>query len=157
MKGAFRKAIAAVTGFIIALVLLTALLLIGIYLLTHAAILSLSPYLGQAGAMALVGFVCVLLLVAIFWRMAARSSTAKKGVGASPKGTYGTDKLREVIRKNPLESALTAFAVGVVQESDLRLTTLLMQGGMELMERTAQQESEEQVPPPSQDREACRQ
>ncbi|RBP30639.1 hypothetical protein DET50_10754 [Marinobacter pelagius] len=136
MKDAVRKAVAAVTGFILALVLLTALLITGFYLLIQAAILSLSPYLGQAGAMAVVGSGCALLLAVFFWRMTTRRSSAKSSIGKTAGTTSGIDKLRELIRENPLESALAAFAVGLAHESDPRLRTLLMQGGMELMKQT---------------------
>lgn len=150
MKEAVRKAIAAVTGFILALVLLTALLITGFYLLVQAAILSLSPYLGQAGAMAVVGSGCVILLAAFFWRMTASSSPAKRGKRKGAGTTSGLDKLREFIRENPLESALAAFAVGVAETSDPRLKTLLMQGGMELMKRTDSQDWEKSTDQPSQ-------
>lgn len=114
MKDAVRKAVAAITGLILALVLLTALLITGFYLLAQAAILSLSPYLGEAGAMAVVGSGCIALLAGFFWRMTARNSPGT-GAGTTP----AIDKLREFIRENPLESALTAFTVGVANRSDL--------------------------------------
>ena len=56
VQGAMRKAAAAVIGFVLAMVLLTALLLFGFYLLVKAAVLGLSPWLGEAGAMALSGY-----------------------------------------------------------------------------------------------------
>ena len=149
IKGAVRKAIAAITGFMLALVLLTALLITGFYLLIQAAIMALSPQLGQAAAMAVVGSGCVLLLAAFFWRMTASSSSTKRGKHEGAGSTSGLDKLREFIRENPLESALAAFAVGVAQEADPRLKTLLMQGGMELMKRTDLEDGEEPPAPPS--------
>ncbi|MDY6816518.1 MAG: hypothetical protein SV598_11715 [Pseudomonadota bacterium] len=142
VKGAVRKAVAAITGFILALVLLTALLITGFYLLIQAAIMALSPYLGETTAMAVVGSGCVLLLAVFFWRMTASSSSARPGKRKGTGTTSGLDKLREFIQENPLESALTAFAVGVAQSSDPRLKNLLMQGGMELMKRTDSQEGE---------------
>lgn len=151
IKGAVRKAIAAITGFMLALVLLTALLITGFYLLIQAAIMALSPQLGQAAAMAVVGSGCVLLLAAFFWRMTASSSSTKRSKHEGAGSTSGLDKLREFIRENPLESALAAFAVGVAQEADPRLKTLLMQGGMELMKRTDLEDGEEPpAPPPDQ-------
>ncbi|MFO7528977.1 MAG: hypothetical protein R6W86_09270 [Marinobacter sp.] len=156
MKEAVRKAVAAVTGFILALVLLTALLITGFYLLVQAAILSLLPYLGQAGAMAVVGSGCVVLLAAFFWRMTASSSSAAGSMGKGALTTSAIDTLREFIRENPLESAMTAFAVGVVQESDPRLKNLLMQGGMALMKQPKSQDPEEPTTHPSQDDEANR-
>jgi hypothetical protein len=40
-----------------------------------------------------------------------------------------------LIRENPLEAALTAFALGCAEQSDPRLKSLLMKGGMELMKQ----------------------
>lgn len=151
LKSAVRKAIAAVTGLLLALVLLTALLITGFYLLVQAAILSLSAYLGQAGAMAVVGSGCVILLAAFFWRM-----TASRSPGTGSGTTSAIEKLRELIRENPLESALTAFAVGLVQESDPRLRTLLMQGGMALMKQPAPENPKEPTAHPSRDGEPNR-
>lgn len=136
VKSAVRKAVAAITGFMLALVLLTALLITGFYLLIQSAILALSPHLGEPAALAIVGLGCVLLLATFFWRMTASSGSGKRSKHDGAGATSGLDKLREFIRENPLESALTAFAVGVAQEADPRLKTLLMQGGMELMKRT---------------------
>lgn len=149
MKGAVRKAVAAVTGFLLALVLLTALLITGLYLLAQAAILSLSPYLGQPGAMAVVGFACVALLAAFFWRMTASSASANAPAGKGAGTASLIDKVREFIRENPLESAVTAFAVGVAQESDPRLKALLMEGGMALMKQPDSQNPEEPTAPPA--------
>ncbi|HCW91412.1 MAG TPA: hypothetical protein DHU56_15370, partial [Marinobacter sp.] len=52
VQGAVRKAIAAVVGFLVALILLLTLLIGGIYLLGKAATLAMTPYLGEAGALA---------------------------------------------------------------------------------------------------------
>ena len=135
-KGAIRKAVAAITGFMLVMVLLIALLVTGFYLLIQAAIMALSPIVGEVGAMAVVGFGCVLLLAVFFRQMMSAGSPPKqrdvKGAGAGST----VDELRELIREYPLESALTAFAAGIVQQGDSRLKSLLLQGGMELMKRT---------------------
>ncbi|MEP4468001.1 MAG: hypothetical protein ABJ022_17155, partial [Marinobacter alexandrii] len=68
LQGAVRKAIAALTAFLLSMVLLTALLITGFYLLIQAAILALSPVIGEAAAMASVGVLCMLLLGVFFWR-----------------------------------------------------------------------------------------
>jgi hypothetical protein len=43
--------------------------------------------------------------------------------------------LRDLIRENPLEAALAAFAGGCAEQSAPRLKSLLMKGGMELMKQ----------------------
>lgn len=136
IKGLVRKAIAAVTGLMLALVLLTALLITGFYLLIQAALLALSPLIGQAAAMAAVGSGCVLLLGVFFWCLVGGKAGSNRRHSKGGNGTSSLDSIRELIRENPLEAALTAFAVGVAQEGDPRLRALLMQGGMELMKRT---------------------
>ena len=133
VQGAVRKAIAALTAFVLSLVLLTALLITGFYLLVQAAILALTPVIGEAAAMALVGGLCVLLLALFFWRMTSPTPNPSRKQQAGAHGESSVDALRELIRKNPLEAALTAFAVGLAQQGDPRLRSLLMQGGMELM------------------------
>lgn len=62
IKSAIRKAAAALIGFVMALILLAALLLTGLHLLVSAATLALAPLVGQAGAMAISGLVCALLV-----------------------------------------------------------------------------------------------
>lgn len=54
-----------------------------------------------------------------------------------------------MIRNNPLEAALTAFVVGVAQQGDPRLRSLLMKGGMELM-KEAEADAHSQSEPKSQ-------
>lgn len=151
IKGLVRKAIAAITGLMLALVLLAALLITGFYLLIQAALLALAPLIGQAAAMATVGSACMLLLGIFFWRMLAGTPRSKRR--RSKGGSEGTalNALRDLIRENPLESALTAFAVGVAQEGDPRLKSLLMQGGMELMKRAESGEIGGHGDPPAQD------
>lgn len=133
LQGAVRKAIAALTAFMLSLVLLTALLITGFYLLIQAAILALTPVIGEAAAMATVGGLCLLLLALFFWRMTSPAPNPSQKRETSSHGDSSVDALRELIRKNPLEAALTAFAVGLAQQGDPRLRSLLMQGGMELM------------------------
>lgn len=151
IKGMVRKTIAAVTALMLALVLLTALLITGFYLLIQAALLALSPLIGQAAAMAVIGSVCVLLLGVFFWRLVRGTSNSKRKHRKNGGEASSLDTLRELIRENPLEAALTAFAVGVAQQGDPRLKSLLMQGGMELMKRTEPGESGAPGEPPPQD------
>ena len=145
VQGAVRKAIAAVVGFLVALILLLTLLIGGIYLLGKAATLAMAPYLGEPGALAATGLVCLLFLVAVFYRLtrpaARRSSQRDAEAGSSPNLV---EALREVIRENPVESAFTAFAVGVVEQSDPRLKSLLLDGGVALLK---QREAEAQADP----------
>ncbi|MDK9556953.1 hypothetical protein QQF73_04890 [Marinobacter sp. M216] len=135
IRGVVRKAVAALAGLMLAVVLLTALLITGFYLLVQAALLALAPVLGQPAAMTVVGASCVLLLLVFFWRMASPPSASKRKRGSSRGTSFSLDSLRELIRENPLEAALAAFAAGVAQQGDPRLRSLLMQGGMELMKR----------------------
>lgn len=143
LQGAVRKAIAALTAFLLSMVLLTALLITGFYLLIQAAILALSPLIGEAAAMALVGVLCMLLLGVFFWRMTSTPSASGKKEGKDSAGTSSVEALRGLIRNNPLEAALTAFAVGVAQQGDPRLRSLLMKGGMELMKEAEAGEDSE--------------
>ncbi|MFO8142935.1 MAG: hypothetical protein R6T87_13855 [Marinobacter sp.] len=143
VQGALRKAAAAIIGFALAMVLLTALLVTGFYLLVQAAVLALSPWLGEAGAMGLVGLGCVLLLALFFHRLSRPKSPAKTPDAADGKSGSGIDVLRDLIRKNPLEAAALAFAVGVAEQGDPRLNSLLMQGGMILMKRADSEQPDE--------------
>ncbi len=149
LQGAVRKAIAALTAFLLSMVLLTALLITGFYLLIQAAILALSPYIGEAAAMASVGAFCMLLLGVFFWRMTSTPSASAKKEGTDSRGESSVEALRGLIRNNPLEAALTAFAVGVAQQGDPRLRSLLMKGGMELM-KEAEADAHSQPDPKSQ-------
>jgi hypothetical protein len=135
IQGALRKAAAAIIGLVLAMVLLTALLITGFYLLVQAALVALSPWLGEAGAMALVGCVCVLLLAIVFQRLTRPVYPGKSGQKAGGKSRSGVDVLRDLIRENPLEAAMMAFAVGIAEQGDPRLKSLLLQGGMILMKR----------------------
>jgi uncharacterized membrane protein len=142
IQGALRKAAAAVIGFVLAMVLLTALLLTGFYFLIQASVLALSPWLGEAGAMALMGFVCVLLLAIVFQRLTRPVHSGKSSQKDGEKSRSGIDVLRNLIRENPLEAAMMAFAVGVAEQGDPRLKSLLLQGGMILMKQADAGETE---------------
>jgi len=158
IQGAVRKAAAAVLGFVLAMVLLTALLLFGFYLLVQAAVIALSPWLGEAGAMALSGFVCMLLLALVFHRLTRPVSSKKRGKESDTQSGSGIDAIRNLIKANPLEAALMAFAVGIAEQKDPRLKSLLMEGGMVLMKQAesaepdqpgADEVSEKEDAPPS--------
>lgn len=143
LQGVLRKAVAAVLGFMLALVLLVALLITGFYLLVNAATLALSPSLGEAGALAVTGFSCLLLLALFFYRM-TRPVTAKKS-GRENKGDSSAnpvDVIRNLVRNNPLEAAFAAFTLGLVEQSDPRLKSLLLQGGMVLMKEAEAEQAQ---------------
>jgi hypothetical protein len=146
VQGAMRKAAAAVIGFVLAMVLLTALLLFGFYLLVQAAVLGLSPWLGEAGAMALSGSVCILLLALVFYRLTRPVSASKPQKGSEAQSGSGIDAIRNLIKANPLEAALMAFAVGIAEQKDPRLKSLLMEGGMELMKRAESTDPDQSGP-----------
>ncbi|KPP97387.1 hypothetical protein [Marinobacter sp. HL-58] len=134
LQGVLRKAVAAVLGFMLALVLLVALLITGFYLLVNAATLALSPFLGDAGAMAVTGFSCLLLLALFFYRMPRPVSSKKPATsGKGQSSPTPIDAIRDLVRKNPLEAVFAAFTLGVVEQGDPRLKSLLLQGGMVLM------------------------
>lgn len=135
IQGALRKAAAAVIGLMLAVILLTALLVTGFYLLVQASLIAMSPLLGEAGAMALAGFVCLLLLAIVFQRLTRPVNRRKSNQKAGVKSRSGIDVLRDLIRENPLEAVLTAFAAGIVEQSDPRLKSLLLEGGMSLMKQ----------------------
>lgn len=135
LQGALRKAIAAVIAALLAFVLLVALLLTGFYLLVNAATLSLTPLLGEAGAMALTGGVCMLLLALVFYRLTRPVKTTRATDRSSGSSRSPADLLLDIVRKNPLEAASVAFALGVAEQGDPRLKSLLLQGGMVLMKQ----------------------
>ncbi|MBW0147134.1 hypothetical protein [Marinobacter arenosus] len=136
IKGVVRKTVAAITGFMLAVVLLAALLLTGFYLLVQASITALAPLLGEAGSMAVVGAACVLILVLFFWQMTRPVSASKRAKGPKSSPASSLTALRTLIQENPLESALAAFALGLAEEGDPRLRSLLLKGGMELMKQS---------------------
>jgi hypothetical protein len=139
IKSTIRKAAAALIGFVMALILLAALLLTGLHLLVSAGTLALAPLVGQAGAMAISGLVCVLLVALFFYRLVSPGSSSK-----SQSGSEGSSKtasrssiqtLRSAITDNPLEAIAIAFAAGIAGHDDSRLRRLLLQGGMSMMEQ----------------------
>jgi len=139
IKGAIRKAIAAIIGVLLAMVLLTALLLTGLYMLAGAATLALAPLVGEPGAMAITGLTCLCLLALFFYRM-TRPARAFRGTQNSESDTGSKSPvavLRSLISRNPLEAAALAFAAGVAEQSDPRLKELLLQGGMAMMRQSA--------------------
>lgn len=134
LQGVLRKAVAAIIGFMLAFVLLVALLITGFYMLVNAATLALTPLMGEAGAMAVTGVSCLLLLALFFYRMTrppASRQSASESEGASSASPL--DAIRDLVRNNPLEAAFAAFTLGVVEQGDPRLKSLLLQGGMVLM------------------------
>ncbi|MGO1748633.1 MAG: hypothetical protein ACTHZR_00010 [Marinobacter sp.] len=139
IKGAIRKAIAAIIGVMLAMVLLTALLITGFYMLAGSATLALAPLVGEPGAMAITGLACLCLLALFFYRMTrtARTSrsTQKSESGSGSESPVAV--LRSLIARNPLEAAALAFAAGVAEQSDPRLKELLLQGGMSMMRQSA--------------------
>ncbi|WP_100637908.1 hypothetical protein [Marinobacter salexigens] len=157
IQSALRKAVAAIIGVVLALVLLTALLVTGFYLLVNAATLALAPFVGKPGAMAITGLACLCLLALFFYRMTRPpqknrdAQSTRSGLGSgSP-----IELLRSLIARNPLEAAVLAFAVGVAEQSDPRLKNLLLQGGMVLMRQssgTPEASDSEDAPAPSPDK-----
>ncbi len=147
IKSTARKVAAALIGFVLALVLLAALLLTGMKLLVSAATMALTPYVGPAGALAISGLVCVLLVGLFVYRLASPSKTAsadtksKKGDGSPSRSPV--QALRSAIKDNPLEAAALAFAAGIAGHDDSRLRQLLIQGGMVMMEKPESPESPE--------------
>ncbi|RBW49163.1 hypothetical protein [Marinobacter sp. F3R11] len=139
IQSILRKAVAAITGIVLALVLLTALLITGFYLLVHAATLALAPVVGEPGAMAIVGLVCLCLLGLFFYRM-TRPARTLRDTQSNPSASGSAspiDILRSLITRNPLEAAVLAFAVGIAEQGDPRLKQLLLQGGMTLMRQSS--------------------
>lgn len=160
LQGVLRKAVAAILGFMLALVLLVALLITGFYLLVNAATLALSPWMGEAGALAVTGLSCLLLLALFFYRM-TRPVTSKKATSEGKKSKEQSpaspiDTIRDLVRNNPLEAVAAAFTLGVVEQSDPRLKSLLIKGGMVLMKEAEadQARGKEQADAPASDADA---
>lgn len=153
IQGAVRKAMAAIVGFLLVMVLLIALLLSGFYLLGKAATIAMVPLVGEAGALAVTGLACFLILALVFYRLSHRASGARSSAdGTSGAGRSPTAILRDLIRGNPLESAMVAFAFGVAENTDPRLKSLLLEGGMVLMREQrgeAQRGDAEDAAPPN--------
>ena len=62
-------------------------------------------------------------------------SSGRSRENSDDKSRTGIDVLRDLIRENPLEAAMMAFAAGIAEQGDPRLKSLLLQGGMILMKR----------------------
>ena len=145
IQSAVRKTVAAILGFMLALVLLTALLITGFYFLVNAATLALTPIIGEPSAMAVTGFGCLLVL-ALFFHLLVRTPSKSGSSKTSSAGSGSLiESLRKLIQQNPLEAALAAFALGVAEQNDPRLKSLLLQGGMTLMKENARTPD---TPPP---------
>ncbi|WP_273204770.1 hypothetical protein [Marinobacter subterrani] len=143
IQSLLRRGVAAIVGILLAVALLTALVLAGFYLLLRALTLALIPVWGEPAALAVTGAVCLVLVVGIFWLLIRPGRAASKRFDHSGKeGASPVSQLRKLIRENPLESAMTAFALGVVEQSDPRLRSLLLQGGMVLMKEAESGSSE---------------
>ena len=133
LQGVLRKAVAAIIGFMLAFVLLVALLITGFYMLVNAAMLALSPVMGEAAAMAVTGVSCLLLLALFSPLPHAINIASAAGEGDDRSSTSPIDAIRDLVRNNPLEAVFAAFTLGVVEQGDPRLKSLLLQGGMVLM------------------------
>ncbi|MBR9871810.1 MAG: hypothetical protein GYB26_11805 [Gammaproteobacteria bacterium] len=142
LQGALRKAVAAFLGFMLGFVLLVALLLTGFYLLVNAATIALTPYLGGAGALAVTGLSCLLLLFLFFYRMTRPLPSKSSEGSADPSSSTPIGAVKRLIQKNPLEAAMAAFALGVVEQGDPRMKSLLIQGGMALAKEAERQQGE---------------
>ncbi|MDG5500904.1 hypothetical protein [Marinobacter sp. BGYM27] len=132
IKALVRKALGAVIGFVLAFVLLSALLIGGFVMLLKAASLGLTPWVGEAGAYGITGFACVLLLAFFFYRM-LKSPAKKSGdseAGSGGKSFSPVDAFRKLIINNPWEAVLTSFALGVTEQSDPRMRQFLIQSGL---------------------------
>lgn len=156
LQGVLRKAVAAIIGFMLALVLLVALLITGFYLLVNAATLALSPLLGEAGALAVTGLSCLLLLALFFYRMTRPVASKKSAREGKEQSASPIDTIRNLVRNNPLEAVAAAFTLGVVEQSDPRLKSLLLQGGMVLMKEAEAEQARgtENADAPASDTEA---
>lgn len=129
-----RRATAALIGCLLAVVLISSLMLAGVYLLLRAMALALMPVWGEAVALAVTGAVCLGLVACLLIVLLRPPRSSTGGRHESDGSAYSpVTSLRQLIRDNPLESAMTAFALGVVEQGDPRLRSLLLQGGMELI------------------------
>ena len=92
------------------------------------------------------------MLVLFFYRMTRPArSHGQADSGESSGMSSPVESLRNLIRKNPLESASIAFVLGIAEQGDPRLKSLLLQGGMVLMkEAEAERASKPEHMPGSQ-------
>ena len=85
LEGLARKAVAALVGVFLVMALMSALLIAGLVLLLWAATAGLTPVVGQAGALAIAGGACFLLLGLFFWRLLSTPAYRTRAVRrASP-------------------------------------------------------------------------
>ena len=137
LEGLARKAVAALIGILLTVALLSALLIAGLVLLLWASTEGLTPLVGKAGALAISGGACFLLLGLFFWRLLSARAVSDDGV---EKGATLRERLENTIRENPLEAALGAFALGIFGQADARFRAMVLQSGMAFM-RQAKAES----------------
>ena len=137
LEGLARKAIAALIGLLLMVTLLSALLIGGLVLLLWASTAALTPLVGQAGALAISGGACFLLLALFFWRLIRSRVTSEE---EGPQGATLRERLEDMIRENPLEAALGAFALGVFGQADARFRAMVLQSGMAFMRQAKAQE-----------------
>ena len=78
---------------------------------------------------------CILFLALVFYRLTRPVSSRKRQKGVEAQSGLGIDAIRNLIKANPLEAALMAFSVGIAEQKDPKLKSLLMEGGMVLMKR----------------------
>lgn len=132
VEGLARKAVAALIGVLLVVTLLSALLIAGLILILWATTAGLTPLVGQAGALAISGALCFLLLGIFFWRLLSARATSGSSDGEEP-GKSLRERLEDTIRENPFESALAAFALGMFGQADARFRAMVLQGGVAFM------------------------
>ncbi len=138
IEGLLRKALAALIGGLLVFALLAALLIAGLVLVLWAITAGLTPYIGQAGALAVSGGLCFLALGLFFWRLISARVTSSSEEGE--RSPTLRERIENTIRDNPLEAALGAFALGLFGQADARFRALVLQSGVAFM-RQAKAES----------------
>lgn len=130
-----RRAVLAVIGCLLALVFIATLALSGIFLLLRALIVALVPVVGDAAALALAGTACFVLIGGGCLILARRWKTPSHRAGNPSSERPGLPRhLKTVIQEHPLESALAAFAFGLMEQTNPHLRYLLLQSAMEFMQ-----------------------
>lgn len=144
LQALLRKALAAVIGALLGLILLSALLLGGIILLLKGALLGLTPWLGEAGAYGATGLICLVLLGLFFARLLHRpAGSPSTEASQDPSRSSPIQRLRQLIRQNPWEALLIAFTLGLVERTDPQLRKLLLQGGLALFNQSEDDPTDE--------------
>lgn len=141
-EGLARKAVAALIGAMLAFALLSTLLIAGLVLLLWAATTGLTPLVGQAGALAISGAACFLLLGLFFWRLISARATSGAGDAGGEEPATLSDRLEQTIRENPFEAALAAFTLGVFGQTDVRFRTMVLRSGIAFMRQASAGRSE---------------